>query len=245
MSVGRQAPGMGRLTHAVRSAQAQRELPRDLVRDEINGHYRRSRRRLLRYQQKSGPSLQYQMLAWLRDHVDPRIPRLWYTVALGHDLHVATFAALFVQHYHATEPDPFTGKLGWLENVGLVSTGKVTTAFRDFEVDQLIAESALYGDFKYHEVGTGSTAEANTQSALTTPTGIARVAGTQVEAAADMYQSVATVTADTAETWTEHGLFNQAAAGTMMDRSLIVPTVAVVPSDTVTFTYSLQKQAEP
>jgi hypothetical protein len=52
------------------------------------------------------------------------------------------------------------------------------------------------------------------------------------------------VTADTSETWQEHGIFNIVSAGTMMDRSLISPTVAVVASDTVTFTYELTKAAE-
>lgn len=149
-----------------------------------------------------------------------------------------------MQHFHATERDPFTGELGWLENVGLVSRGKVTTAFRDFETAQLVTESSTYGDFKFHEVGTSATAEANTQTTLTTSTGIARVTGTQVDVGSGVYRSVGTVTADTSETWQEHGLFNASTSGTMMDRSLISPTVAVVASDTVTFTYELTKSAE-
>jgi hypothetical protein len=154
------------------------------------------------------------------------------------------FAALYVQHHHTTERDPFTGRWGWTENLGRVSTGKVTNAFRDFEIDNLITDSTSYGDYRYHEVGTSAAAEANTQTALTTTTGIARVSGTQVEFAADTYQTVATVTADTAESWQEHGIFNSATAGVMMDRSLISPVVAVVASDTVTFTYSLTKASE-
>lgn len=216
---------------------------RGLVRDDVHGHYRLERWSLLLHNQRRSVWRQ-NLLAWLRDHVHPSIPRLYYRVVLGHDLHFSVWAELFVRHYHATEPDPFTGRTGWWENVGRVSSGKVTTAFRDFEIDQLIAESSLYGDFKYHEVGTSATAEANTQTALTTTTGIARVVGSQVEAAADQYQSVATVTADTTETWQEHGIFNASTTGTMMDRSLISPTVAVVASDTVQFTYTLTKNAE-
>jgi len=215
-----------------------------LVRDDLHGHYRPERKGLLLRNKKYGPSAQQQLLTWLRDNVSPEIPRAYYRAVLGHDLHVSTWAELYVKHFHATERDPFTGELGWLEDVGRVSSGKVTTAFRDFEIDQLIAETSAYGDFKFHEVGTSAAAEANTQTALTTTTGIARVTGTQVEAAADIYRSVATVTADTSETWQEHGLFNASTSGTMMDRSLISPTVAVVNLDTVTFTYEVTKTAE-
>jgi hypothetical protein len=219
-------------------------LRQELVRDDERGHYRRERAGLLLHNQPSGPTLQQRALAWLRDTVHPEIPRWWYRLTLGHDLHVSTYASLYVQHYHASEPDPFTGRLGWLENIGLVSRGKVTTAFRDFEIDCLVADSVTYGDFKHHEVGTSATAEANTDTALVATTGIARAVGTQVEAAADQYRSVATVTADTSETWQEHGLFNNSSGATLMDRSLISPTVAVVASDQVTFTYTITKTAE-
>jgi hypothetical protein len=100
------------------------------------------------------------------------------------------------------------------------------------------------GDYKFHEVGTSATAEANTDTALVTTTGIARVTGTQTNPTASTYQSIATVTADTTETWQEHGLFNASTSVTLMDRSLISPTVAVVNLDTVQFTYVLTLNAE-
>ena len=134
--------------------------------------------------------------------------------------------------------------MGWWENVGLVSSGKVTTAFRDFEAGQLVTETSAYGDFKFHEVGTDNTAEANSQTALIATSGIARQTGTQTNPSASTYQSVATVTADATETWQEHALFNHLTTGTMMDRSLISPTAPVVASDTVQFTYTLTKNAE-
>lgn len=240
MSIGIQPAARGGIGAVNLSAQARRA---GWVRDDRYGHYRAERAPLLLHNTRRSVWRQ-RVLAWLRDHIHTSIPRAYYRLVLGHDLHVSTYAELHVRHYHANEPDPFTGRLGWWENVGRVSAGKVTTAFRDFEVDQLIAETSVYGDFKYHEVGTSATAEANTQTALTTTSGIARVAGTQVEAAADQYQSVATVTADASETWQEHGIFNASTSGTMMDRSLISPTVAVVASDTVQFTYTLTKTAE-
>ena len=239
-----QPSSTGRLQATHLRAATPGPVPKDLVQDDINGHYRMARRGRLLHAHKLGPSLQHQVLAWLRDRVDHRIPRAWYQLVLGHDLHISTYARLYVKHYHATERDPFTGRLGWLEDVGLVSQGKVTTAFRDFEIDNLITDTTAYGDYKYHEVGLSAAAEANTQTALTTTTAITRVAGTQTEVSADVYQSVATITADTAETWQEHGIFNATSAGVMLDRSLISPVVAVVASDTVTFTYQLTKSAE-
>jgi hypothetical protein len=220
------------------------EVRAGLVRDDEHGHYRRSRAGLLLQNKRYDLPFQQRFLAWLRDNISAEIPRAYYRALLGHDLHVSMFAELYVEHFHATERDPFTGELGWLENVGLVSRDKVTTAFRNDIVDNLVTDSTAFGDYKWHEVGTSAAAEANTQTALTTSTGIARVAGTQVEAAADIYRSVGTVTADTSETWQEHGLFNASTSGTLMDRSLISPTVAVVASDTVTFTYEITIQAE-
>ena len=73
---------------------------------------------------------------------------------------------------------------------------------------------------------------------------IARATGTQTNPTASTYQSIATVTADTSETWQEHGIFNASTGPTLMDRSLISPTAPVVASDTVQFTYVLTKNAE-
>jgi hypothetical protein len=219
--------------------------PAGLVQDEHNGHYQRIRAGLLfDLDRITRQTPQQRILAMLRDHIHPGIPRAWYQLVIGHDLHVSMWAELYVRHFHATQRDPFTGEMGWWENVGRVSQGKVTTAFRDFEAGQLVTESSAYGDFKYHEVGTSATAEANTDTALIATSGIARVSGTQTNPSGSTYQSVATVTADTSETWQEHGLFNASTSGTLMDRSLISPTVAVVASDTVQFTYVLTKTAE-
>jgi hypothetical protein len=171
---------------------------------------------------------------------------LYYNLVLGHDLHVSTYAELYVRHFHATERDPFTGKLGWWENVGLVSRGKVTTEFRDFEVDQLQAETAAYGDFKFHRPGTSNQAESNGDTGLIADAGL-EATGTQIEGAtADIYKSVATVTADATETWEEHSIANATGAGggELMDRSLISPSVSVVNLDTVEFTYEITKNAE-
>lgn len=216
----------------------------DYERDLIHGHYRPERRALLLENRQASTPIQQRVLAFLRDHVHNGIPRAWYKLVLGHDAHIAIWAELYVKHFHTTQRDPFTGEMGWLENVGRVSQGKVTTAFRDFMALMLVTDATTMGDYKYHEVGTDNTAEANSQTALIATSGIARVSGTQTNPTASTYQSVATVTADATETWQEHGLFNASTSGTLMDRSLISPTVSVVASDTVQFTYVLTLNAE-
>lgn len=220
------------------------KLQQFYTRDDEHGHYMKSRAHLMLHLDKHEVPVQQKALAFLRDHVHHGIPRAYYRAFLGHDLHISTFAMLHAQQYHAHLIDPFTGRLGWWENLGLVSPYKVTVAFRDFEIDQLQTATSAYGTFKYHEVGTDATAETNAQTALIVTTGIARVAGTQTEVAADQYRSVATITADSTETWQEHGLFNASSGVTMMDRNLISPTVAVVNLDTVQFTFTLTKNAE-
>ncbi len=221
------------------------ESPAGLVRDDELGHYYADRKRSL-YQNKRRSFWRRNVLAWLRDHVWSAIPRLYYNLVLGHDLHISTYAELYVRHYHADERDPFTGEMGWMENVGLVSRGKVTTEFRDFEVDQLQAETSAYGDFKFHRPGTSAQAESNSDTGLIADAGL-EATGTQAEgSSADIYKSVATVTADATETWQEHSIANATGAGggELMDRSLISPTVSVVSSDTVEFTYEITKNAE-
>ena len=219
--------------------------PGSLIRNDELGHYYAGRKRYL-YQNKTRSFWRRNLLAWLRDHVSAAIPRLYYNLVLGHDLHTSTYAELYVRHYHATDRDPFTGEMGWWENVGLVSRGKVTTEFRDFEVDQLQAEDSTYGDFKFHRPGTSAQAESNGDTGLIADAGL-EATGTQIEGAtADIYKSVATVTADATETWQEHSIANLTGAGggELMDRSLISPTVSVVNLDTVEFTYEITKNAE-
>lgn len=223
-----------------------RAVRRLYIPDFVTGHYKRERAELLLKNKKVEPSIQYKILSWLRDNINKEIPNNWYKLVLGHDLHITVFAELYMKHFHATQLDPFSddGKIGWLEDVGLVSRRKVTTAFRNDIVDNLVTDTTAFGDYKFHEVGTDATAEANTQTALIATSGIARATGTQVEASANVYRSVATVTADATETWQEHGIFNASTSGVMMDRSVISPTASVVASDQVTFTYEITFNAE-
>src|SRR5690242_1631111 len=123
-SIGVQPAPFGRVS-AVKTFDAGK-LRREFVRDDINGHFRRSRESLL-LENKKVSKWRQELLTWLRDNVHSGIPRWYYELVLGHDLHTSQHAELYLKHYHANQIDPFTGKLGWLENVGLVSAGKVTT----------------------------------------------------------------------------------------------------------------------
>jgi hypothetical protein len=104
--------------------------PEDLRAKSGRCHYRKSREHLL-YRNRSWDETPFQarVLAWFRDNVHKDIPRKYRELLLGHDIHLSQHAELYVRHFHASERDPFTGKLGWTEDLGRVSSGKVTTAY--------------------------------------------------------------------------------------------------------------------
>jgi len=117
--------------------------------------------------------------------------------------------------------------------------GCVTDAYVALLVDELQADQAAHSTFKYHDSGTGVGAEAATDTALGTPTAEARDAGTQIEGAtANIYKSVATHTYGGSFAITEHGLFNAATAGTLMDRTKFA-AVNVANGEKIEFTYEL------
>jgi len=114
----------------------------------------------------------------------------------------------------------------------------VTTAFVDFVVDQLQTETSEFGDFKYHQCGLGVTGENITDTGIETDTGIAPVAGTQVETDHDTYKSVATMTMDDTEAITEHVIMSQSGAGTCMDRTVFA-AINVVSGNQIEFTFEI------
>lgn len=123
-------------------------------------------------------------------------------------------------------------------NYGIVSRRVITTAFVNFVVDQLQTETSVFGDFKYHDAGVGTTAAAVGDTAIETTDGESRATGTQTEGAANVYVSVGTISYTTTKAITEHGLFNDVSAGTLMDRHVFT-AVNVVSGDSIQFTYSL------
>ena len=135
-------------------------------------------------------------------------------------------------------------KDGVRQPLGVICRKKVTDDFVEFIVTQLQSETSAFGDFKYHDSGIGVGAEDKTDSALGTPWGGARTVGSQIQgASAHIYKSVATTTYNATKAITEHGLFNAAAAGILMDRS-VFSAINVVDTNQIEWTYNLTINSE-
>ena len=126
----------------------------------------------------------------------------------------------------------------------IVKNKKVTTAFVNDIVDNLITETSAFGDYKYHDSGTDNTAESSGNTALGTPCGEARTTGTQEEGSQTYeYKSVATHTYAGSFAIVEHGLFNNSSGGTLMDRTVFT-AINVNSGDKIEFTFTIQFSAE-
>jgi len=126
----------------------------------------------------------------------------------------------------------------------VVHNKKVTTAFVNDIVDNLIAETTAFGDYRFHDSGTGVVAEAPGDTGLGTPCGEARTSGTQGEGVQTYeYKSIATHTYAGTFAITEHGLFNIAAVGILMDRTVFT-VINVISGDKIEFTFTIQFSAE-
>lgn len=136
------------------------------------------------------------------------------------------------------EANRFAWLRGFKTNLGVLGYRVVTNAFVNFVVDQLQTESSVFGDFKFHDSGVGTTAENAADTAIETTDGESRATGTQTESAANAYRSVGTISYTTTKAITEHGLFNDSSAGTLMDRT-VFSAVNVVNGESIQFTYTL------
>jgi hypothetical protein len=120
-------------------------------------------------------------------------------------------------------------RAGRRQDLGLAGCRVVTTAGVNYIVDAFQNLTELE-NMKYHGVGTGTTAEASSQTALVTelttqysvsstrPTGsVGEQSGN-----ANVYETAATITVSASVALTEHAIFSQAAVagGTMLDRTL-------------------------
>lgn len=124
---------------------------------------------------------------------------------------------------------PFRLGQSLVEDWSCVSRKVVTDAGVAFIVNAF-QNSVELENLKYHGLGTGSTAEAASQTALVTELtteynpDATRATGTTTANAANIYETVATNTLDAApgSAIQEHGVFSQAATGggTLLDRSL-------------------------
>lgn len=129
--------------------------------------------------------------------------------------------------------------------LGLASVAVVTDAGVAYIVDAFQNLTEME-NLKFHGFGTGSTAEAASQTALVTEltteyaTDNTRPTGTTTEAAANIYRTVATLDPDADVNLREHGIFSQAATGggTMLDRSVFASINLVgATGDTLQATY--------
>ena len=129
---------------------------------------------------------------------------------------------------------------GAVTDYGLISCNLVTTAFVNDMVDELITETATWGDYKFHDSGVGVTGAAVGDVDIETTDGESRATGTQVEDAANIYESVGTISYTSTKAITEHGLFNVVtdATPTLMDRHTFA-AINVVNGDSVQFTFDL------
>lgn len=134
---------------------------------------------------------------------------------------------------------------GRVVDYGLASLRVVTDTGVGFIVDgfQNLVELE---NMKYHGLGTGSTAEAASQTALVTELTTqynpdsTRATGTTTENGASTYRTVGTNTVDAAAAVTEHGIFSQAATGggVMLDRS-VFSAINLANGDSLQTTYDL------
>ena len=161
-------------------------------------------------------------------------PRMWpglWRVALAKALKIPTFyGQLWARRIKAD---------GSIVDYGLVSTQLVTTAFVEFMVDQLQAETSEWGDFKFHDSGEGVTPAAVGDTDIETTDNVARASGSQTEGATgEIYKSVGTITYGGVLAITEHLLASQAAAATAMDHHVFA-AINVGNGDSIEFTYQL------
>lgn len=119
----------------------------------------------------------------------------------------------------------------------VLSRRMITTVGAAFVVDafQNLVELET---MNYHDCGTGTNAEAVGDTALQTPIGLARIAGTQSEVSSVILRSVATFTFTGSANITEHGIFSASSGGVLLDRS-VFGAIAVINLSQIQFTYDL------
>lgn len=159
--------------------------------------------------------------------------------------------ALGLPHFHgALSLSVIRGKTGMVLPFGLVGVRVVTTAGVNFLVDawQGTVELEI---LKYHGIGTGSTAENVTDTALVTELTTeynpdsTRATGSLTEgASANIFRTVGTNTLDgtPGAALREHGVFSAASAGTLWDRTVFA-AITLSTGDGLQSTYDMTASA--
>ena len=137
-------------------------------------------------------------------------------------------------------------RIGTRTDLGLASCRVVTTAGVNYIVDSFQG-TVEPENMKYHGVGTGTTAEATSQTALVTElTTQYAVSGTRPTGSlgeqsgnANVFETAATITVSAAVALTEHGIFSQATTGgVLLDRTLFA-AVNLASGESLQATYDL------
>jgi len=170
------------------------------------------------------------------------MPNLWRgarTVLLARHFNLPTF-------YGAVWLRKIDGQSGEITDYGLASLRVVTTAGVGYMVDAFQNLTEVE-NFKYHGIGTGTNAEASSDTALQTELTTqynpdsTRATGTVGEGASgNIYRTVGTITVDASCAITEHGVLSQAATGggVLLDRS-VFSAVNLAASDSLQVPYEL------
>jgi hypothetical protein len=131
------------------------------------------------------------------------------------------------------------------QDCGLQSVKEVTAEFAKHLIDNMCGAASGIVQYKFHAMGDGSTAETDTQTALVNQQGT-RATGSQTHgASSNIYQTVATITAGSAFTAIEHGIFDSSTAtdDKLLDRSLVASPPTLITGDEVEWTYALTVNA--
>jgi hypothetical protein len=123
--------------------------------------------------------------------------------------------------------------------LALVAGAIVVNAGKDIITNRIIGAGT---EPKFVAMGTGTTAEAATQTALVTEVET-RTSGTSSRVTTtttnDTYQVVGTVTATTTRAITESGLFDASTVGNMLCRALFT-VINLASGDSISFTWKVQ-----
>lgn len=156
---------------------------------------------------------------------------------------------LNIPHFYGTVYAKVIRADGRVEDLGLISTRVITNNGVGYIVDAFQNLVELE-NMKYHGFGTGTNAEAASDSALQTElttqyqTANTRPTGTTTETASNIYTTVATLSPSASVAITEHGIFSQAATGggVLLDRS-VFSVVNLTSGDTLQITYNFTANA--
>jgi len=180
-------------------------------------------------------------LMWkLRNMIRPQYIRGWIGYKLAKPFSKLTGCAIMQGSLSAVH---ISGNPGHRTDYGILGRFKVTEAFCTLMVAQLQTETSVWGDFKYHDSGVGTTGENKTDTAIETTDGESRATGSQTATSAMVYKSVGTISYTSTKAITEHGLFNTADTATLMDRHTFA-AMNVVNGESIEFTYELSCVAE-